>query len=206
MVKGPKEKKERSLGVRLQIKGERCQSPKCAMVRKPYRPGVQGKSRRIKQLSDFGRQLKEKQKAKVSYGINERTLRQVFGKAFKKSGSTAANMTAILELRLDNVVYRMGFAPSRSAARQSIVQGHILVNKKRVWSPGFELKEGNTVAIRPESASKGAFKNLKESLAKYEAPSWLALDLEKLEGKVISLPQGTDLPFEVNSLVESFSK
>lgn len=206
MDRGPKEKKERALGVRLQLKGERCQSPKCAMVRKPYKPGAHGQSRRRKALSDFGRQLMEKQKCKVSYGITERTLRQIFNKAQKKSGSTSVHIIEALESRLDNVVFRMGFAPSRSAARQAIGHGHVTVNGKRVISPGFEVNKNQVVSLRKESQEHGNFKNIKESLKKLDQPEWLQVDPEKLEGKIIGTPAGMEPPFEVGSVVESFSK
>ncbi len=206
MFRGPKEKRERQLGVRLQVKGERCASPKCAMVRKPYKPGAHGQSRRRKQLSDFGIQLREKQKCKVSYGVNERALRALFGKAVKKNGPTATNMMQALESRLDNVIFRGGVATSRSMARQMIGHGHVLVNGKRVRTPGYQAGKEDVVSIRPESLTHAYFKNLKESLQKFEAPSWLRVDTNKLEIKVLGLPEDVNPPFEVNALVESFSK
>ncbi len=206
MLRGPKEKKERALGVSLQLKGSRCLGPKCALVRKPYKPGAHGQSRRRRNLSDFGRQIQEKQKCKLSYGINERALRQVFQRAFKKSGSTTANILSGLESRLDNVVFRLGLAPSRSAARQLVLHGHIMVNAKKVYSPGYALKVGDTISIRPESSARGQFKDLKENLREKEVPSWLQLDVDKMEGRMVSAPEGMEPPFEVNLLVESFSK
>jgi small subunit ribosomal protein S4 len=203
---GPKEKKERALGERLNLKGERCSSPKCAAVRKPYRPGAHGHSRRRGTLSEFGVQLKEKQKFKVSYGIDERNLRQIFLKARKAKGSSAAKLVEFLESRLDNVVYRLGLAPSRGAARQLIVHGHILVNKQRVRSPGFMVKAGNIISPRGGSESKLAIEKRKEALKKYEPPEWLHLDKEKLEGRVLSPPKEIASPFEANLVVESFSK
>ena len=110
---GPKEKRERALGERLQLKGTRCQSPKCALVRKPYRPGMHGQKRQRKGLSDFGRQIREKQKFKLSYGLDERSLRHLFEKASLQSGSTAVRLNELLESRLDNVVFRLGIALSR---------------------------------------------------------------------------------------------
>lgn len=205
MVHGPKEKKERALGERLQLKGERCKSPKCAMIRKPYRPGMHGKKRR-RALSDFGRQLQEKQKFKISYNLNEGNLRQLFNKAAKKTGSVADRLLELLESRLDNVVFRLGFAPSRAMARQLLIHGHITVNGRRVRAPGYEVKPDDVIAIRKESADKIPFKELRESLKKYELPSWLYLDIDKLEGKVLSRPKDMTLPFEINLLVESFSK
>lgn len=203
---GPKEKKERWLGVHLGLKATRCNTPKCAMVRKPYRPGVQGKSRRRKTVSDFGRQTKEKQKFKLTYGIDERGLRNVFNRAVLAKGSTGSRFVELLEYRLDNVLYRLGLAGARGVARQLTTHGHIMVNGKKVKSPGFLLKIGDTVSIRPESAEKMPFKSLKEPLAGYEPPVWLQLDKAKLEGKVIGPPEVESVPFEVNLVVESFSK
>lgn len=202
---GPKEKKERSLGVRLGLKAERCSSPKCAMVKKPYRPGVHGQGR-VKALSDFGRQIKEKQKYKLTYGMDERNLRMTFAKALKKQGSTADNVLQAFESRLDNIVYRLGFAASRLQGRSLVIQGHIMVNRRKVKSPGYEVRKGDIVSIRPESAAKGTFKDLKERLKKQQLPSWLALDHDKVEGKMISIPTEFGTSFEINLLVESFSK
>jgi small subunit ribosomal protein S4 len=202
----PKEKRERQLGVRLQLKGARSAGPKAAFVRKPYKPGVHGPKGSRKALSDFGRQIMEKQKCKVLYGIDERTLRRIFGDAYKKTGSTNLNIIQLLESRVDSALFRMGFAPSRAAGRQLVRQGHILVNKKRVRAPGYVLRVNDIVSIRPESATKGPFKTLKETLEKYEAPAWLKLDLDKMEGRVISTPEDATSPFEVNLVVESFSK
>ncbi len=207
MIRGPKERKERSLGVRLGLKGARCESPKCAMVRKPYAPGVHGKMRKHgAALSDFGRQLQEKQKCKLSYGIDERALRQIFNRALRHKGSTAVNLVELLESRLDNIVFRLGLAPSRNAARQLVVHGHITVNGVKVRAPGYMVKAGDAVSVRPESAGLATFKNIKESLKKYEPPAWLQVDPEALTGKVLALPRETEVPFEANALVETFSK
>ncbi|MEK7193334.1 MAG: 30S ribosomal protein S4 [Patescibacteria group bacterium] len=201
-----KEKKERSLGEHLQIKGDRCNSPKCALVRKPYRPGVHGHKRQRKALSEYGQQLKEKQKFKVSYGVDEKELRNIFKKAAEYSGSTSARLIELLERRLDNVLFRIGFAPSRSAAHQLIVHGHVLVNGKRTRSPGFLVRVKDVMSFRPESKNLGAVKMLPERLKNYDGPAWLSVDKDKMEGRVLSLPDNVALPFNVNLLVESFSK
>ncbi len=203
---GPKEKKERALGERLGLKGERCSTPKCAMVRKPYRPGAHGQSRSRKSISEYGRELKEKQKFKVSYGIDERNLKQIFLKAVKAKGSSAAKILEFLERRLDNVVYRSGFAPSRGAARQLVVHGHILVNNKRARSPGLQVKTGDLISLVPGSESRQIFAGRKEAFKKYEPPAWIHLDKEKLAGKILSLPQDVTSPFAADLVVESFSK
>jgi small subunit ribosomal protein S4 len=201
-----KEKSERKLGEHLHLKGERCLSPKCALVRRPYRPGVHGRSRRRKILSDFGKQIQEKQKFKLTYGVDEKNLKQIFKAAVKNPGSTSLKILESFERRLDNVVFRLGLASSRSMARQHVVHGHIFVNKKRVKSPGFQIKSGDVISIRPESISKSWFKNLKEPIKKYDPPEWLRLDPEKLEGHVLDIPKEYSSQFEVNLLVESFNK
>ncbi len=202
----PKEKKERSLGERLYLKGERCNSPKCAVVRKPYRAGVHGPSGRRKSLSDFGRQLVEKQKFKVSYGLKEKNLRQLFRIAKKTKGSTAERLLGLLEKRLDNVVFRLGFAPSRSSARQLIAHGHILVNSRKVKSPGFQVTSGDLVSFREASLGNKNVKELRDAIKKLEPPAWLSLNKEKIEGQILNEPTIENSPFEVNLLVESFSK
>jgi len=206
MRKGPKEKRERQLGERLGLKATRCRGPKCAVVRKPHKPGVHGPRGSRRPLSDFGLQIREKQKFKVTYGLNERNLRQLFGRAVKASGSTATQLMELLESRLDNVIFRLGFAGSRSAARQLIGHGHIIVNGKRVRAPGYHVRVNDVIGIRPESAALAAVRDLRETLKQYDSPSWLALDVDKLEGRVVGRPEDVNIPFEVNLLVESFSK
>jgi len=206
MVRGPKEKKERALGERLQLKGERCNSPKCAAVRKPHRPGQHGNKRQRRALSEFGVQLKEKQKFKVVYGLGERELRGVFKRASQSSGSVSVQLMEILERRLDNVIYRLSFALSRSFARQLVVHGHVLVNGARARSPGILLYKGDVISFRKESQTKVWFIKVKESLKDYEAPSWLSLDKEKMTGTLLAMPPITEIPFNANLLVESFSK
>ena len=204
MLRGPKEKKERSLGVRLGFKGERALSPKSALVRKPYRPGVHGPKSRPRAMSEFGLEIKEKNKFKLMYGVDERNMKRLFQMAEAIKGSSGLKLVEFLERRLDNAIYRLGFAPSRAAARQLVIQGHITVNEKKVRSPGFMVKIGDVIGTK--GGVTGALAKQKESLAQYEAPVWLALDLAKMEGKVLSLPQDVEVPFEINLLVESFSK
>jgi small subunit ribosomal protein S4 len=204
MLLGPKEKKERALGVRLGFKGERALSPKSALVRKPYRPGVHGPRSRPRAMSEFGLEIKEKNKFKLMYGVDEKGMRRLFRMAEAIKGSSGAKLIEFLERRLDNTVFRLGFAPSRAAARQLVVQGHILVKGKKVRSPGFMVKVGDVIGTKDELT--GALLKQKESLEKYDAPAWLALHPGKMEGEVISLPKDTEVPFEINLVVESFSK
>ena len=201
---GPKEKKERALGEHLHLKARRCQSPKCALVRRPQRPGVHARRRRM--LSDFGRQIREKQKFKLTYGINERNLKRMFKQAEQSSDSTVEKLLELAGRRLDNAIFKLGLAGSRSEGRQLIGHGHIMVNQRRVRSPGFLVKQNDVIAVRPESKSKTAFRALAESLKTYEPPAWLYLDKEKLEGKILGLPEDEKLPVEINLLVESLNK
>lgn len=206
MNHGPKEKKERSLGVRLGLKGERCASPKCAMVRKPYKPGVHGPKSRPRALSEFGLQLREKSKVKAVYGIDEKNLKRIFGDAVAAKTALGATVMEFLERRLDSTVYRLGFAPSRGAARQLVTHGHITVNGKKVISPGLQVKVGDTIAAKESSVAKTEFAKRKEIIKKYDAPAWLALTPDKFEGKVLALPANIESLFEINLLVESYSK
>lgn len=201
-----KEKRERALGVALNLKGERCGSPKCALVRKPYPPGMHGKKRVRKGASEFKLQLKEKQKFKLSYGLDERNLKRLFRQAAKSRESTPEKMLELLERRLDNVVFRLGLAPSRAAARQLVVQGHITVNGATVRSPGFLVRAGEVVGVKQASVPMAKISTRREILKNYEPPAWLELNKEGLTGKVVSLPKEISQPFEINLLVEAFSK
>ncbi|OGY63816.1 MAG: 30S ribosomal protein S4 [Candidatus Harrisonbacteria bacterium RIFCSPLOWO2_02_FULL_41_13b] len=200
-----KEKKERSLGVKLFLKPERCNSPKCVTVRRPQHPGLHGKMFR-RQLSEFGLQLKEKQKIRFTYGIRERHFRKIFQSAAKNPGVTGQMIFHILEKRLDNVVYRLGLAPSRSVARQLVGHGHIMVNNRKVTIPSFQVKVGELISIRQQSKEHPAFKELANSLKKYDPPIWLAMDSEKFQGKVLSEPKDLEIPFDVNLVVDYYSK
>lgn len=202
-----REKKERALGTKLFVKPYRCNSPKCAMVRHPQKPGIHGGARRRRgQLSEFGQQLKEKQKIRFTYGIKERYLENVFKKAVKNPAATGEILMNLLERRLDNVVFRLGFAPSRSVGRHLVSHGHILVNGRKTTIPSFQVKVNDVINVRPQSKESVPFKELAANLKKYEPPAWLGLDAEKLEGKMISLPKDFEIPFDVNLVVDYYSK
>ena len=160
-------------------------------------------------LSEFGSQLKEKQKVKFLYGLRERQFKNLVSKAISaKSAETSRMIIELLETRLDNVVYRLGFAPSRSAARQMVGHGHIWVNGRRVTIPSRKMKVGQIVSIRPQSAGLGIFRDLDLRLKKYQAPGWLDLDLAKREGKVRALPaaEEVDTGANLNSVIEFYSR
>lgn len=200
-----REKRERSLGTRLFLKATRSASPKAAMVRRPHRPGEHGKDRR-RAPSEFGKQLAEKQKFKAAYGLREAAIRQVFVKAAKSAATTGPLFLSLLERRLDNTVYRLGFAPSRSVARQLISHGHLMVNGRRVTISSMLVRPGDIITIRQQSKDHGALKTLGETLATYQTPTWLSMNVEKMEGKVLSMPKDLEMPFDIALVVDYYSK
>lgn len=200
-----REKKERSLGTRLFLKAFRSSSPKSAMVRRPHRPGLHGKDHR-RAPSEFARQLREKQKFKYTYGLREAQMRLVFRKASKSPKVTGPTIVALLERRLDNVVYRLGIAPSRSIARQLVGHGHIMVNGKRVDIPSYAVKVKDKITIREQSRNHPLFKELAATLKKQQTPTWMTLDPDKVEGVITSAPKDFDIPFDIALVVDYYSK
>lgn len=200
----------RRAGVKLFLKGERCSSVKCALMRKPYVPGPKAK-RRFKAVSDYGKELREKQKLRACYNLRENQfknyVKSVLG-ARGKVEDAATLLIEILESRLDNVIFRMGFTASREAARQMVSHRHILVNGKKVNIPSFKTKEGDVIKINPASLNKNIFKNLATTIKKYKAPSWLSLDAEKMEAKIVGKPNLEEAlpPAEVALVFEYYSK
>jgi small subunit ribosomal protein S4 len=199
-------KKCRRVGQKLFLKGERCFTPKCAMVKKSYPPGIHGKKRRT--VSEYGAQLAEKQKICQIYNIRERQFKRYFREASKEKGVIGNNLSKKLEIRLDNVIFRLGFAESRSNARQLVNHGHILVNNKKTNFPSFGIKPKDVIKIKKSSLNLGLFKNLKTKLKKFDVPKWLSLDKTKLEGKVISWPSQKDIniPVDIQMIVEYYSR
>ncbi len=191
-------------GQKLFLKGERCYSSKCAIEKRNYAPGQHGQAR--KKTSEYGLQLREKQKAKRFYGMQEKQFRNLFEKAARKQGKTGENLLIMLETRLDNVVYRLGFASSRKEARQLVVHGHFTVNGKKATAPALELKAGDVVKVKEKSASSPKFKEIKEM--SITVPAWMSVDVEKLEGKVVAMPtrEDIDTPVAEHLIVELYSK
>ena len=191
-------------GQKLFLKGDRCYGAKCALERKNYAPGQHGQMR--KKSSEYGLQLREKQKAKRFYGLQETQFHNLFEKAESKKGVTGDNLLILLESRLDNAVYRLGFASSRKEARQLIVHSHFTVNGHKVNSPGMEVKAGDVIKVKEKSASSPKFKEIKEM--QITVPSWLTVDVDKLEGKVVALPTRADIdtPIAEHLIVELYSK
>ena len=191
-------------GQKLFLKGERCYSSKCALERRNYAPGQHGQAR--KKQSDYGIQFREKQKAKRFYGVQETQFRNLFDKAAKKSGKTGENLMVLLETRLDNVVFRLGFAASRKEARQLVTHGHFTVNGKKADIPSMEVKAGDVIAVKEKSQSSPKFKEIKEM--SITVPAWMAVDVNKLEGKVVAMPRREDIdtPIAEHLIVELYSK
>ena len=189
---------------KLFLKGERCYSPKCALERKNYPPGQHGQGR--KKVSDYGQQLREKQKAKRFYGMLEKQFYNTFIKASKKKGKVGDNLLIMLETRLDNVVFRMGLASSRKEARQLINHGHFLVNDKKVDIPSYEVVPGSKISVKKKSHDSNKFKEVKDM--QITAPAWMTVDPEKLEGQVVTLPtrEEIDTPVAEHLIVELYSK
>ena len=191
-------------GEKLFLKGDRCYSSKCAMERKNYAPGMHNNLR--KKQSDYATQLREKQKTKRFYGLSETQFRNLFDKADKKSGITGENLLIMLETRLDNVVFRLGFASSRKEARQLVTHGHFTINGKKATIPSMEVKEGDVVGVKAKSCDSPKFKEIKDM--EITVPAWLSVDTDKLEGKVLSLPtrEQIDAPVAEHLIVELYSK
>ena len=199
------EKRERRLGTRLFLKGHRCNSPKCVNARRPTPPGAHGKARQ-RQASEFGQQLQEKQKFQWSYGLREAQIKRAFKEAMKNPAVTGDVFLSLLERRLDNVVYRLGFAPSRAIARQLVGHGHLLVNGRKVTIPSYRVYQNDVITIRPQSKDHHAFKALGDTLKEFNPPTWLSLNKETLAGKVVGLPKDLETAFDVNMLVDYYSK
>ena len=193
-------------GCKLFLKGERCTTKKCAMERRPVIPGQHGNSKRRVAFSEYGTQLREKQKVKRMYGILEKQFREYYEKARKKEGATGEQMLILIEQRLDNVVYRMGIGRSRKQARQIVNHGLITVNGRRVNIPSYKIKVGDVVAIKENKQSSELFKDLKGS--KVVMPKWLEFDTNALSGKIITLPSREDIDADIKEqlIVELYSR
>lgn len=204
----PKCKQCRRIGDKLFLKGDRCATPKCAIVKRNYPPGVHGIKAGHKKLSDYGTQLQEKQKAKKEYNIMEHQFRLTFDKAKNRGGNTAENLLKLLETRLDNTVYRLGFCSSRSQARELVSHGHFLINDEKVNIPSYSLKTGDIIKLKPKSKNSKQFNNLTDKLKKMNLPSWLNLDLSELSGKVLHAPGADDIKpsFLPQAIIEFYSR
>ena len=193
-------------GAKLFLKGSRCYSKKCAFERRPTPPGQHGVRRR--KVGDYGLQLREKQKVRRTYSVLERQFKNYFDAAEARPGVTGENLLRLLELRLDNVVYRMGFATSRAAARQLVTHGHFAVNGRPTNIPSYQLKSGDRVEVRESHREREPFKVAKETLRSHQPPDWLSIDAAKLSGSVLDQPRRDQMPLDLNEqlVVEYYSR
>ena len=193
-------------GQKLFLKGSRCYTDKCSVTRRNYAPGDHGQ--KSKKLSEYGTQLREKQKTKAFYGVGEKQFRKYFEMAENKKGITGENLLQILESRIDNVVYRLGFGSSRAQARQLVNHGHFEVNGKKVDIASYLVKEGDVIAVREIKQDNKTIKENVEANGARPVPAWLEKNAEKLQGKVIRLAtrEDIDLPVEEHLIVELYSK
>jgi small subunit ribosomal protein S4 len=204
---GPACKLCRREGRKLFLKGARCMSNKCAIDRRGETPPGYHSTRRRKP-TEYAIQLREKQKARRIYGVLERQFRKHYKEAARKAGSTGETLIRILEMRLDNVVYRLGLAESRAQARQLVSHGHIAVNDKKTDIPSFIVKVGDAVSVRPSSRDNEYFKLIGKELARKAAPAWLTLDAQQMSGKVVAAPNRAELDtgIEDQLIVEFYSR
>ena len=204
---GPVCKLCRRHGQQLFLKGDKCLSDKCPVKKRPYPPGQQPQ-RRGRKISDYGQQLREKQRTRFIYGVLERQFRREFELADRQQGSTGENLLRILEQRLDNVVYRMGLADSRSQARQIVTHGHFNLNGRKTDIPSALVKAGDIVSVRPESRNSEYFQVAAEKLGQKTAPDWLLVDAANLAARVQRLPQRDDVDMQINEplIVEWYSR
>lgn len=202
--RGPVGKISRRLGVGITEKGQRILS------KRPFPPGQHGPGSRRRQVSDYGLQLTEKQKARHLYGVLERQFRRMFEQAARRSGVTGEHLLSLLERRLDNVVYRLGFAITRTQARQLVCHGHIMVDGRKTNIPSFTVRVGNVISVRPESMRRTYFRNLVDSgeLRRHRPPDWLSLQPGEFSGQVVALPRREDAEPDINEqlIVEFYSR
>ena len=193
-------------GVKLFLKADRCYTDKCAFGKRAYGPGEHGQGR--KKVSEYGLQLREKQKVRRFYGILEKQFRNYFKEADRQKGVTGENLLRLLERRLDNTVYRLGLAGSRPEARQLVLHGHIKVNGRKVNIPSYQVQVGEELTIKETSMTSPKFKEIVEAAAHKTPPAWLETDTENLKGRVVAMPNREDIDIEVaeHLIVELYSR
>jgi small subunit ribosomal protein S4 len=208
--RGPVCKLCRREGEKLFLKGSRCFTPKCAIDRRAYPPGQHGRTAQFRRRreSDYARQLRAKQKARRIYGVMERQFRRYYDEALNRRGLTGLNLLQILESRLDNVVYRMGYADSRAEARLLVTHGHFDVNGRRTDVPSRVLNPGDEIVVRDGSRGRTYFKNLRALAEDRNAPDWISRDVKNLSGKVIRMPERVEIDGNMNEqlIVEYYSR
>jgi len=203
----PKCKLCRRAGEKLFLKGERCYSPKCAMVKRNYPPGFHGPKGK-KRITDYGQQLAEKQKAKRQYNILEKQFKIIFEKARKKSGNAGDNFLKLLEMRFDNALYRIGIADSKPQARQMINHGLFTINDKKVDIPSYQLKTGEIIKIKDNKKNVKIFQSLLKKMEKKEMPSWINFDIKNTSAKILHEPDIKEIKpnFNIQMIIEYYSK
>ena len=194
-------------GEKLFLKGERCNTEKCAFERRAYAPGEHGRDRRIR-VTAYGLQLREKQKARRIYGILEKQFRNYFKEAARMPGVTGENLLQILETRLDNLVYRLGFAPSRPSARQLVLHGHVSVNGRKAGIPSFRVRAGDVIAVRDTSRNMPLIQSAIENRGGRTVPDWLEANTKTIKGRLVRVPGREAIPTTIqeNMIVELYSK
>jgi len=205
---GPKCRMCRRAGTKLFLKGDRCFTTKCEIVKRNYPPGVQGAKVSKPRLTPFGIQLREKQKARIFYKISEKQLQGYYQKAGKKVGNTAEIMLQLLEMRLDNVVYRLGWARSHDEARQFVGHGFIQINGKKVTIPSYQVRVGEVLTLKPGAQDKKTFKTILPRLEKNTLPVWLYAEHGKFEAKIAAAPKAEDTQtvFDMKLIIEFYSR
>jgi small subunit ribosomal protein S4 len=194
--------------MKLFLKGERCYTPKCSVDRRNYPPGQHGQARR-RNPSEYGLQLREKQKVRRIYGIGERPFRNYYEEAASRKGVTGEILLQLLELRLDNIIFRLGFASSRPEARQLVRHGHFAVNGKKVDIPSYQCKAGDEIVLRQRSSSSDKFKDIRDLAAQHTSPAWLEKNAETLTAKVLTMPRREDIddiPIAEHLIIERYSR
>ena len=194
-------------GLKLFLKGERCYTSKCAIDRRPHAPGQHGQAR-AKKPTEYGLQLREKQKARRMYGVMEKQFRHYFDEAVRRKGVAGENLLILLERRLDNVIFHLGFASSRAESRQLVNHGHFTINGKKVDIASYSIRVGEVIAVKEGSKGSPRMKQLLENLGSRTVPSWLSLDANAAAGTVISLPTREDIqiPIQEHLIVEKYSR
>jgi small subunit ribosomal protein S4 len=196
-------------GMKLFLKGERCYSPKCSVEKRTYAPGMHGKKGTFRHKeSDFALQLREKQRARRFYGVQERQFRRYFHGAQRVKGMTGVNLLITLERRLDNVVYRLGLADSRPQARQLVLHGHFTINDRNHNVPSYLVEVGDVVMVRERSRNNGYFKSLADRIGQRGVPDWLQFDENRLAGRIVGTPdrQAIEIPLKEQLIVEYYSR
>lgn len=203
-----REKIERRLGERLFLKGSRCLGPKCAVVRRNYPPGIQGTKRRRKDSSEYGSLSREKQKVRYFYGIDNKDIKRYTEAALKRRGVFSFHVLQLLERRLDNVVFRLGFAESRRQARQMVTHGLVMIGGRTVRTPSYQVRKGEEVALKEGATKSLLVAAAEQRIKKYEPPQWLQIDKAKRTGSVLRVPGEGDVEiiFDASKIKEFYSR